>query len=104
MEVLMLIRTFVALALMVAFPLAADAAGAKKYPKAGVNCGLKNANCSNKCTSTPIDGNSVRSINARNECLNNCTIAYDLCLGAPARPGTANGDLTPVPDATPTSP
>jgi hypothetical protein len=104
MEVLMLIRTFVTLALMVAFPLAADAAGAKKYPKAGVNCGLKNANCGNKCNSTPVDFNSVRSINARNECLNNCTIAYDLCLGAPARGGNANGDLTTVPDATLTSP
>ena len=81
----MLIRTFVAIALILAVPLVADAAGTSKYPKtAGVNCGLKNANCTNKCNATPIDYNSVRSINARNECLNNCTIAYDLCLGAPA--------------------
>ena len=80
----MLIRTFVALALVVAVPITADAAGTSKYPKAGVNCGLKNANCNTKCNGMPIDYNSVRSINARNECLNNCTNAYDLCLGAPA--------------------
>jgi hypothetical protein len=82
-EALLLTRTFVALALVVAVPVVADAAGAKKYPKAGVNCGLKNSNCNNKCSGTPVDYNSVRSINARNECLNNCSIAYDLCLGAP---------------------
>jgi len=51
-----------------------------------------------------VDYNSVRSIQARNECLNNCTVAYDLCLGAPALQGGTNGDLTTVPDATLTAP
>ena len=98
----MLIRIVVAVALVLAVPVVANAA--KKYPKPGVNCALKNEHCNDKCNGTPIDYNSVRSINARNECLNNCTIAYDLCLGAPARPGATNGDLTTVPDATLTAP
>jgi hypothetical protein len=100
----MLIRIFAALALVVVVPITADAAGTSKYPKsAGVNCGLKNANCSNKCNGTPVDYNSVRSINARNECLNNCTNAYDLCLGAPALQqqitpdGSSDNNLTVAP-------
>jgi hypothetical protein len=100
----MVIRTLVAVVLALAVPAVADAAGAKKYPKAGVNCGLKNANCSNKCNAMHVDYNSVRSIQARNECLNNCTVAYDLCLGAPALQGGTNGDLTTAPDATLTAP
>jgi hypothetical protein len=98
----MLIRIFAALALVVAVPITAGAAGTSKYPKsAGVNCGLKNANCNNKCNGVPVDYNSVRSINARNECLNNCTNAYDLCLGAPALQitpdGSGNNNLTVAP-------
>ncbi|MER9232226.1 hypothetical protein NKI56_09000 [Mesorhizobium sp. M0622] len=73
------------LAFLAVMPLNGEAAG-KKYPKGhGTNCAEKDRECQNQCQAQPIDYNSVRSINARNECLNNCTIGYDLCLGAPAR-------------------
>lgn len=56
----------------------------KKYPKTGgVNCSQKNQTCMDKCNAQSYDHFSVVAIKAHNECLNNCTIAYDLCLGAP---------------------
>ncbi|MER8407660.1 MULTISPECIES: hypothetical protein [unclassified Mesorhizobium] len=83
MRMLRLIPTL--LALLAVLPLNAEAT-TKKYPKGhGTNCAEKDQACQKKCQAVPIDYNSVKSIQGRNECLNNCTIGYDQCLGAPAR-------------------
>jgi hypothetical protein len=80
----MRLTVFMTALLAIAAMTAAADATTKKYPKTGgVNCAQKNQTCMNKCNAQSYDHFSVVAIKAHNECLNNCTIAYDLCLGAP---------------------
>lgn len=79
----------------VAATVAADA-NTKKYPKTGgVNCAQKNQTCMDRCNAQAYDHFSVVAIHAHNECLNNCTIAYDLCLGAPKLEEQSGGSSRP---------
>lgn len=80
----MLLKLLTALA-VISFSVQYAEAETKKYPsKPGVNCGQKHDKCAEKCKSTNPVTEAFASVRKRNECLNNCTVQYDLCLGAPA--------------------
>lgn len=70
--------------------IATCAEAVKKYPKPGVNCARKHDRCMAACP--PPNYGSATSINQHNECLNNCVIDYDLCLGKP-QARQLDGDL-----------